>query len=155
MGGKFVAERIKEIQRFFSRTTSVFLEKDSKFSPAKGMFTVAQHVARVAQDIDWFIDGAFRKEGLDPDLASLKEEILKVTSLKKARAWMKRACARAVRVLAKKSDAEMHEPIAGPILTGYPRVAILLAMTDHTAHHRGALTVYARMLGRVPPMPYV
>ena len=24
----------------------------------------------------------------------------------------------------------------------------------HTAHHRGALTVYSRQLGKVPPMPY-
>jgi hypothetical protein len=26
--------------------------------------------------------------------------------------------------------------------------------TDHTAHHRGALTVYSRLLGKVPKMPY-
>jgi uncharacterized damage-inducible protein DinB len=25
---------------------------------------------------------------------------------------------------------------------------------EHTAHHRGALTVYSRLLGKVPPMPY-
>jgi uncharacterized damage-inducible protein DinB len=27
-------------------------------------------------------------------------------------------------------------------------------MVEHTAHHRGALTVYSRKLGKVPPMPY-
>jgi uncharacterized damage-inducible protein DinB len=46
-------------------------------------------------------------------------------------------------------------PIAdGPIMGGAPRMAIFGAITDHTAHHRGALTVYARLGGAVPPMPY-
>jgi uncharacterized damage-inducible protein DinB len=34
-------------------------------------------------------------------------------------------------------------------------MAIFGAITDHTAHHRGALTVYARLNGIVPPMPYM
>jgi uncharacterized damage-inducible protein DinB len=34
-------------------------------------------------------------------------------------------------------------------------MAIFRAITDHTAHHRGALTVYARTQGIVPPMPYM
>ena len=38
---------------------------------------------------------------------------------------------------------------------GLPRSAIFGAITDHTAHHRGALTVYARLLGKTPPMPYM
>ena len=42
----------------------------------------------------------------------------------------------------------------GPIMGGLPRMAIFGAITDHTAHHRGALTVYARLQGVVPPMPY-
>ena len=36
-----------------------------------------------------------------------------------------------------------------------PVVAIVGGIEDHTAHHRGALTVYARLLDRVPPMPYM
>ena len=38
---------------------------------------------------------------------------------------------------------------------GQPRLAIFGALTDHTAHHRGALSVYTRLLGKVPPMPYM
>jgi uncharacterized damage-inducible protein DinB len=37
---------------------------------------------------------------------------------------------------------------------GQPRHSIIGALIDHTAHHRGALTVYARLLSKVPPMPY-
>ena len=49
----------------------------------------------------------------------------------------------------------MEAPIVeGPILGGAPRSAIIPAMADHTAHHRGALTVYARLCGKTPSMPY-
>jgi uncharacterized damage-inducible protein DinB len=37
---------------------------------------------------------------------------------------------------------------------GQPISDIVWAMVEHTAHHRGALTVYSRQLGKVPPMPY-
>ena len=54
------------------------------------------------------------------------------------------------------SDAELMAPLpAGPIMGGAPRMAIFSAITDHTAHHRGALTVDARISGIVPPMPYM
>jgi uncharacterized damage-inducible protein DinB len=149
------ALQIRELEKFFDKSTSVFAEKDSKFAPAKGVYTVAQHVTHVAQSIDWFIDGAFRKEGFDMDFDAMNKEVRKAKSLKEARAWMKRACKRAAKVLGSKTQADMKKPITGPLMTGEPRVAILHAMCDHTAHHRGALTVYARLLGRVSPMPYM
>ena len=42
----------------------------------------------------------------------------------------------------------------GPIMGGEPRAAVVGAICEHTAHHRGALSVYARLLGKVSPMPY-
>ena len=41
-----------------------------------------------------------------------------------------------------------------PILGARPRYYLVSAITDHTAHHRGVLAVYARLLGRTPDMPY-
>jgi uncharacterized damage-inducible protein DinB len=149
------ALQVKELEKFFDKSTSVLTEKDSKFAPAKGMFTVAQHVAHVAQTVDWFIEGAFRKAGFSMDFEGMNKETMKATSLKKAQAWLKQACKKAVSVLEKKSREDMQKPITGPLMTGEPRIAIIHAMSDHTAHHRGALTVYARLLGRVPPMPYM
>ena len=32
--------------------------------------------------------------------------------------------------------------------------SVIGALADHTAHHRGALAVYARMVGKEPKMPY-
>jgi uncharacterized damage-inducible protein DinB len=37
---------------------------------------------------------------------------------------------------------------------GQPVSDIVWATVEHTAHHRGALTVYSRSLGKVLPMPY-
>ena len=67
-----------------------------------------------------------------------------------------RQMAAASATLSYKSDAELMAPIAdGPIMGGAPRMAIVNGITDHTAHHRGALTVYARVSGIVPPNPYM
>lgn len=149
------AEEVKSLKQFFDKSTKSLTEKDSGFAPTKGVYTVAQHVAHVAQAVDWFIDGAFRKEGFEADFQKMDREVRKVASLKKARAWMNKACARAMKVLGSKSAAEMKKPIQGAVMKGEPRSAIMVAMADHTAHHRGALTVYARLLGRVPAMPYM
>ena len=49
----------------------------------------------------------------------------------------------------------LAEPIPKDnIMGGAPRGAAVDAITDHTAHHRGALAVYARLADKEPPMPY-
>ena len=78
------------------------------------------------------------------------------TSLAAARAWFDKAIASARAIVSTKTDADLMAPLpAGPILGVAPRMAVFGALTDHTAHHRGALTVYARLQGVVPPMPYM
>ena len=42
-----------------------------------------------------------------------------------------------------------------PIMGEMPRYSIIGGVTDHTAHHRGALTVYQRLLELTPLMPYM
>jgi uncharacterized damage-inducible protein DinB len=56
-----------------------------------------------------------------------------------------------------KSDEELNArfPDDDPIMPGKPKRAVIGAIVEHTAHHRGALTVYTRLRGKVPPMPYV
>ncbi len=58
-------------------------------------------------------------------------------------------------VFSGKSAADLEQPLPqGPIMGGAPRSAVVGAISDHTAHHRGALAVYARLLGKTPKMPY-
>jgi uncharacterized damage-inducible protein DinB len=119
------------------------------------MMTAAQQVAHAAQTIDWFIEGAKRPEGFDLDFAKLAGELAKVTSLAAARQMLETAYANAVRFLRSQTPEQLAQPLpAGPVMGGQPISDIVWGMVEHTAHHRGALTVYSRMLGKVPPMPY-
>ena len=140
---------------FFDRSTRVLDEADSGFSPRSGMMTVAQQVAHAAQTLEWFVEGASRAEGFDLDFEKHAKAVHNVTSLSEARQWMERAYATAIQFLRSRSAEELAKPLpAGPIMGGQPASDIVWAMVEHTAHHRGALTVYSRQLGKVPPMPY-
>jgi len=120
------------------------------------MFTVAQQVAHAAQTVEWFIQGAFSPTGFNVDFEGMDREVRACTSLTEARAWFERACAGALAAVNGHSDAEWAELMpAGPVMGGDPRFVVFGGLTDHTAHHRGALTIYTRLLGKVPPMPYM
>jgi len=147
---------LRSAHEFFNRSTRNLTEAHSAFVPAEGMMTVAQQVAHVAHTIDWFIEGAWRAEGFDTNWEEHAKIIGGYTSLAAARDWFERAVAAAAAKFEASSDADFMTPIPdGPIMGGAPRMAIVGAITDHTAHHRGALTVYARLNSVVPPMPYM
>src|ERR1035441_5807926 len=149
------ASQILASQDFFARSTRVLEEADSQFSPKEGMMNVAQQVAHAAQTLDWFIEGASRPAGFDLDFAAHATALASVTSLEAARQWLESAYAKAVEFLRSRSPEELTLPLpAGPVMGGQPITDIVWAMVEHTAHHRGALTVYSRLLGKVPPMPY-
>ncbi len=150
------AQQIKDVQEWFNRSTSALTEEDSSFAPTDGTHTVAQQVAHVAWTVEWFLEGAFRPEGFDLDFDKEKVALEKVTSLTEARVWLERAFHNAIEVIGSQTMESLTERLPeGPVMGGAPRLALVSALQDHTAHHRGALTVYARLLGKVPPMPYM
>ena len=141
---------------FFNRSTRNLTEALSSYAPAPGLMTTAQQVAHAAQTIDWFVEGAFRPEGFGMDFEAMAKDVAAVSSLAKAREWFEKAVAQASAKLGAQSDADLLAPLPdGPIMGGMPRIAIVGAITDHTAHHRGVLTLHARLNGIVPPMPYM
>ncbi len=143
-------------KEYFDRSTRVLTEDDSSFAPADGMLTAAQQVAHVAQTVEWFIEGAFRPEGFDMDFESHEKKIRGYASLTTAREFLDRAFTAAKEALASRSAEELAVALPeGPVMGGAPRAAIVGAITDHTSHHRGALTVYSRLRGHVPLMPYM
>ena len=147
---------LRSAHEYFNRSTRNLTEAHSTFAPSAGMMTAAQQVAHVAHTIDWFIEGASRPEGFGLDWEAYAKVIDGYTSLDKARAWFERAVASASAKVTGMSDADLMAPLPdGPIMGGVPKIAIFGAIVDHTAHHRGALTVYARLNGIVPPMPYM
>jgi uncharacterized damage-inducible protein DinB len=149
------ANQLVASKDFFDRSTRVLEESDSGFCPREGMMTVAQQVAHTAQTLDWFIRGAARPEGFDLDFAKHAQEVAAVTSLAAARQWLDKAYANAIQFLRSASPEDLARPLPpGPVMGGQPVSDIVWAMVEHTAHHRGALTVYSRSLGKVPVMPY-
>jgi uncharacterized damage-inducible protein DinB len=149
------ANQLLASKDFFARSTRVLDETDSGFRPQEGMMTVAQQVAHTAQTLDWFIEGASRPEGFDLDFEKHAKVLEAVTSLAAARQMLDSAYANAIQFLRSRNPEELSRPLPpGPVMGGQPVSDIVWAMVEHTAHHRGALTVYSRQIGKVPPMPY-
>lgn len=140
---------------FFERSTRVLEEADSEFRPRGEMMTVAQQVAHAAQTLDWFVDGVTRPEGFDLNFEEQAKQLAEVKSLTGARAALDAAFARVIAYVRAQGPEGMARKLPeGPIMGGQPVSDLVWAMVEHTAHHRGALTVYSRLLGKVPPMPY-
>jgi uncharacterized damage-inducible protein DinB len=149
------ANQLLTSKEFFDRSTRVLDEADSGFRPHEGMMTVAQQVAHTAQTLEWFVEGASRPEGFDLDFQKHAKALESVTSLAAARKALETAYANAVHFLRSSTPEDLARPLPpGPVMGGMPISDIVWAMVEHTAHHRGALTVYSRQLGKVPPMPY-
>ena len=150
------ANQLVASKDFFERSTRVLEEADSGFRPQKDMMTVAQQVAHAAHTLNWFIEGATKPGGFDLDFAAQAQALQAVTSLTAARQKLDAAYANAIRFLRSAKPEDLARPLPqGPVMGGQPVSDIVWAMVEHTAHHRGALTVYTRALGKVPPMPYM
>lgn len=156
MTNEALIAEFRSTKEFFDRSTRVLSEENSNYSPQEGLYTVAQQVAHVAQTIEWFLEGAFRAEGFDMDFEKMDKEIRACHSLQEARLWLERAFQAAMQTAEQKPMSEWAANLPpNQIMGEIPRLSIVSALVDHTAHHRGALTVYSRMLGLTPPMPYM
>jgi uncharacterized damage-inducible protein DinB len=142
-------------KEFFERSTRVLDEADSNFKPKDGMMTVAQQVFHAAATIEWFLEGASRPEGFDLDFEKHARILENVKSLSRAREALEASYNNALRFLSARTPEQLAAPLPpGPVMGGAPVSDIVGAIVEHTAHHRGALTVYSRLLGKVPVMPY-
>ena len=149
-----LVQELKSTHKFFTKTQSIFEEADAGFAPEPDLYTVAGHIAHAADTVDWFVEGGFGK-GWDMDFDGLIARAKAVGTLAEARAWLDRSFENAIQVVGAASDEELFTPIPDKqIMEGAPRAVVVAGITDHTAHHRGALSVYARLLGKVAPMPY-
>ncbi len=156
MEREHILQHLQETEEFLGRSIACLDESDSGTCPVEGMMTAAQQVAHIASTIDWFRDGVFSADGFDMDFEKHSAAILDVTSLADAKAWADRAFGAVRKVLTESSVEELSAPIVdGLVMGGEPRYNIVISILDHTAHHRGALTVYSRLAGKTPAMPYM
>ncbi len=149
-----LAAQLEATRKTFNTTVSIFTPGDAGFAPQPELYTVAGHIAHTADSVDWFIEGAFGR-GWDMDFALLIETAKAVTSLDEAKQWLEKAFKNAIEVVGNATDENLMSPITDQrIMGGAPKSVVVNGIVDHTAHHRGALAVYARLIGKEPPMPY-
>lgn len=145
---------LRSSKKLFGTTTSVFTAEDATFAPNPILYSVAGHIAHSADSIEWFMEGAFG-EGWDMDFEALIARARAVKDLAEARAWLDRAFDEAIATVQSVDETLLTEPIPDKrIMGGAPRMAVVSGIVDHTAHHRGSLAVYARLVGKAPPMLY-
>ena len=147
-------EQLKTQEKFFLNTINCLSEDDSNFKPNDEMYTVAQHVGHAAETVDWFLQGAFGDKGFDMDFDNYMERMKKHISFDDSVKYFKEATAKGIEKIKEVPSAELVSPITAKIMTGAPKMAVVGAIVDHTAHHRGALAVYARLMDKKPRMPY-
>ena len=151
-----LANDLRRSQTFFNRSTSALGEAHSSFAPKDGMMSAAAQIMHVALTVEWFVDGAFSATGFDMNFEEHLREANACASLEAARQRLDAAFDRAVSMVEHKTVDEWSAAIAdGPVMGGLPRATVLGGIIEHTAHHRGALTVYTRLQGLEPPMPYM
>lgn len=151
-----IVRQLQASQQYFNRSTSALGDADSGFRPSEGMMTAVNQVSHAGMVIDWFLDGVQKPEGFDLDFEAGAKREAAVTSLTQARAIMDAAYKRAIEYAGSLSEEQLAALLPpGPIMGGQPLSDVFWGLVDHTAHHRGALTAYARALGKVPPMPYM
>jgi uncharacterized damage-inducible protein DinB len=154
MDGHLAASHLKKERHYLMNVVNAFKPEHADFRPVEGMMSVAQMIHHIAYTITWFRVGAFG-EGFDMDFAKMEEENSKKRTLKEALDALNAAYDEFEAFLEPLSEAEIFAPMAdNPLFGAAPRIAALSSNTDHTAHHRGALTVYLRLLGVQPVMVY-
>ncbi len=153
MTGKDAAGLLRQQLHFLNNIVRGFKPEQGDFRPTPEMMTVSQQINHIAHITRWFrtaMDGEF-----DMDFERQKREYMHVASLEEAKVNLAAAYEEFATFVAGKSEAWLMEPLPeNRILGRAPRLAALSANADHTAHHRGALAVYQRLLGITPTLVY-
>ena len=148
-------QQLESVREQFLISTAGLHEGIAAFRPVEGMMTVAQHIAHAAQVIEWLTQGAFDPNGFDLDFEPQIARVMAITSLEAARGWFEKSITAAILAFQDLDDHELLVPMPeGPVMGGMPRFLVPSVIAEHTSHHRGALTVYARLNGIAPESPY-
>lgn len=154
MHPRVAVAKLTQEQHFLMNILKDFRPEHGDFAPASGMMTVTQQVRHIAHTVQWFRKGAFGA-GFDMDFGQHAEELTKPCTFPQALEELRRTYEEYKTFLASLPEGALDQLMPpNPILGPQPRSTALHAQADHTAHHRGALAVYLRMLGVVPTMVY-
>lgn len=182
MGGNVMAMRLQRHKGFFHRTVSCFEEKDATFRPRDNMLSVAGQIMHVTAAIELTLSGLIHnierfkdmkpvsRRGptatwiaLDYGFTSLnwanesnKEipEFVERPTLAASLRAFDETIDMATEMFGGLTPQELMQPLPKTPMPMQNPIQILEMLIDHTAHHRGALAQYARLLGYEPKFPY-
>lgn len=152
--GPEAADIVRQDLHFLLNVLRQFGAGDATFAPCPGMMTVAQQVRHIAITTEWFIDGGFGV-GFSMDFDEAHHDALQAGELADEMQHNCRVQHDFASMLETIDSSQLLERMPkNPILGEVPRYRAIFANSDHIAHHRGALTVYLRLLGIEPAMVY-
>lgn len=148
------ADRMRQDRHFLQNIIKDFKEEHANFR-VDGMWTVAQQIRHIGRVVWWFWKGGFEGEW-DMDFAKEEAEISKPVTLAAALRELDENYNGFIEFLEGVPEAELDRKlkVPGVLPQDANHWTVLNAITDHTAHHRGALAVYLRLLGIKPTMVY-
>ena len=154
MEGNSAVMQLRMMQNFFHKSISVLDEGDSNYKPHEKAWTVAQQMRHTAHTVDWFLEGSLGT-GFDTNWEEQMAYYAKATSFDEEKAYFDRAVDKACETFGAMTEEQLDQLLPdNDILGKAPMRAAVGSIADHTAHHRGALATYARVMGKEPRMPY-
>lgn len=169
---------------FFLRATAVFDEQDADFRPAAGMLSVVEHIHHATAALELFVSQYFGRFGHTkriehhsfrqgrrwlsalPELgfadvswleqAATYQAAVERETLSQALTALSQTFEYVATLFARLDLVQLQQPLGeNPVMPAYfTGFDVAEFMFDHTAHHRGALSQYARLLGHEPKIPY-
>lgn len=145
---------IRKQQKFFNKVVGQFKPDNAEFRPLPEMYSVVEQIRHTGLTVHWFIEGAYGA-GFNMDFEGFEKAVRQPCTFAEAAAGFDKACDDAVAIIEAGADDALLQPLPeNPIFGPVPRVTVLGALSDHTAHHRGSLSVYLRLVGITPRMVY-
>jgi uncharacterized damage-inducible protein DinB len=133
------------------RLANIFTDAELALRPGEGSMSSAELVAHIAASRN-FLRGVFAEAQPTTDLFKIPVDATSFRALR-------RALAESYRDVLAALDAATEEFLEGRIAPFGPdwemsRLDMAQLMLEHEIHHRGQLSVYARVAGKVPPDLY-
>jgi uncharacterized damage-inducible protein DinB len=153
-------EYFKMVNGITLKLITTFTDADLDYRPKDGMRTVRDLISHMygfeKALAEGICAGKLTQEAEDmaiPESAAGKATAAQLTSIEKCAQFAKDAHQRADEVAAGLTDADLAKPVDAPFGKFSAAQCLGFAYDEHW-HHRGQLYIYARLLGRNPPMLY-
>jgi uncharacterized damage-inducible protein DinB len=149
-----LADTARGDRHFLNNVLNVLPADAGDSAPLPGMMSAAHQIAHIAMTIEWFIDGTFGK-GFSDDFSAQQAMLSQSLTIAEARVRLDAAWDRWIALVEATTPESLQQTVPpNPFFQDKPRETVIMYNSDHTAHHRGILTVYLRHLGITPPMVY-